>query len=68
MPLRKTIEVITRLAAEGALKQYAIAGAVAALNHIQPTLTEDLDVLVSVGDFEQRSSGLIVLTRSGISA
>jgi hypothetical protein len=62
MPLRKTIEVVTRLAAEGAIKQYAIAGAVAALNYIQPTLTEDLDVLVSVSDFEQRRSGLILLT------
>jgi hypothetical protein len=61
MPLRKTIEVITKLAAEGAIKQYAIAGAVAALNYIQPTLTEDLDVLVSVGDFEKRESGLLTL-------
>lgn len=62
MPLRKTIEVVTKLAAEGAIKQYAIAGAVAALNYIQPTLTEDLDVLISIEDFEQRSSGLILLT------
>jgi hypothetical protein len=61
MALRKTIEVITRLAAEGAIKQYAIAGAVAALNYIEPTLTEDLDILISVGDFEERTSGLIVL-------
>src|SRR5260370_17955991 len=61
MPLRKTIEVITKLAAEGAIKQYAIVGAVAALNYIQPTLTEDLDVLVSVGDFERRESGLLTL-------
>jgi hypothetical protein len=42
MPLRKTIEVVAKLAAEGAIRQYAIAGAVAALNYIQPTLTEDL--------------------------
>jgi hypothetical protein len=39
MPLRKTIGVIAKLAAEGAIRQYAIAGAVAALNYIQPTLT-----------------------------
>jgi hypothetical protein len=35
---------------------------VAALNHIQPTLTEDLDILVSVGAFEKRESGLILLS------
>ena len=37
------------------------AGAVAALNYIQPTLTEDLDVLVSIAHFERRQSGLILL-------
>jgi hypothetical protein len=58
MPLRKTIGVIAQLAAEGAIRQYAIAGAVAALNYIQPTLTEDLDILISVEDLEERRSGL----------
>lgn len=61
MSLRKTIEVVTRLAEKGALQQYAIAGAVAALNYIQPTLTEDLDILVSISHFEKRQSGLILL-------
>lgn len=62
MTLRKTIEVVAKLAAEGTIRQYAIAGAVAALNYIQPTLTEDLDILVSVECFEERASGLILLT------
>ena len=61
MSLRRTIEVVTRLAKAGAIRDYAIAGAVAALNYIQPTLTEDLDVLVSVAHFDQRPSGLILL-------
>jgi hypothetical protein len=61
MPLRKTIEAVAKLAAEGAIRQYAIAGAVAALNYIQPTLTEDLDILVSVEDLEERASGLVLL-------
>jgi hypothetical protein len=60
MPLRRTIEVITGLAERGVIRQYAIAGAVAALNYIEPTLTEDLDILVSVADFEHKS-GLILL-------
>ena len=47
MPLEKTIEVVIKLAEQGTMKQYAITGAVAALNYIQPTFTEDLDVLVS---------------------
>jgi hypothetical protein len=61
MSLRKTIEVVTKLAAAGAIGDYAIAGAVAALNYIQPTLTEDLDILVSIDGFGQRPSGLLLL-------
>jgi hypothetical protein len=61
MSLPKTIEVVTRLAEKGAVRQYAIADAVAALNYIQPTLTEDLDILVSTEHFEKRPSGLILL-------
>src|SRR6202034_4071426 len=33
-----------------------------ALNYIEPTLTEDLDILISVADFEKRASGLLLLT------
>lgn len=62
MSLRNTIAVVTRLAERGAIQRYAITGAVAALNYIQPTLTEDLDILVSIAHFEQRQSGLILLT------
>jgi len=60
--MRKTIEVITKLAERGAFRSYAIAGAVAALNYIEPTLTEDLDILISVADFGSHRSGLILLT------
>jgi hypothetical protein len=38
----------------------------AALSYIQPFFTEDLDVLVSVADFDERPSGLIL--QSGIEA
>lgn len=62
MSLRATIEVITKLAEQGALQRYAIAGAVAALNYIEPTLTEDLDILISVAHFDRRQSGLILLS------
>jgi hypothetical protein len=62
MSLRKTIEVVTRLEDQGAIRRYTIAGAVAALNYIQPTLTEDLDILISVSDFGTHKSGLLLLT------
>jgi hypothetical protein len=62
MSLRKTVEVVTRLATSGVIESYAIAGAVAALNYIQPTLTEDLDILVSFAHFEGHPSGLILLS------
>ena len=61
MTMQKAIEVVTKLAADGVIKDYAITGAVAALNYIQPTLTEDLDILVSTRDFGVRASGLILL-------
>lgn len=62
MSIRKTIEVISKLAETGAIENYAITGAIGALNYIQPTLTEDLDVLVSIAHFDSRQSGLILLT------
>jgi hypothetical protein len=61
MSLRKTIEVVVKLAERGVIHRYAIAGAVAALNYIEPALTEDLDILISIQDFERRRSGLILL-------
>lgn len=61
MPLQKTIEAVATLAKKGVIERYAIAGAVAALNYIQPTLTEDLDILVSVAAFQKRGSGLLLL-------
>jgi hypothetical protein len=62
MTMRAAIEVVAKLAQDGVIKDYAITGAVAALFYTQPALTEDLDILVSVADFEQRGSGLILLT------
>jgi hypothetical protein len=62
MSLQTAIEVVTKLTERKVVRSYAIAEAVAALNYVQPTFTEDLDILVSVGDFEMRQSGLILLT------
>jgi hypothetical protein len=59
--LRKSIAVIAKLKEQGVLEEYAISGAVAALNYIEPFLTADLDILISVGDLESRKSGLVLL-------
>ncbi|MGH6877294.1 MAG: hypothetical protein ACREHV_07945 [Rhizomicrobium sp.] len=61
MPLATAIEVVTNLAKRGVVERYAIAGAVAALNYIQPTLTEDLDILVSINSFQAHRSELLPL-------
>jgi hypothetical protein len=61
MSLRKTIEVVTKLAERGVIERYAIAGAIAALNYIEPTLTQDLDILISAAHFEQSRTGLLLL-------
>jgi hypothetical protein len=57
MSLSKTIEVVTKLAEQGVIERYAIAGAVAALNYIEPTLTEDLDILVIICTFRAAPIG-----------
>ena len=62
MSLYKAIEVIAKLAETSVIQHYAIAGAVAALNYVQPTFTEDLDILVSIGHFDTHRSGLILPT------
>lgn len=61
MTMHKAIEVVTKLAEQGVVKDYAITGAVAALAYVQPMLTQDLDILVSVADLEERVSGLVLL-------
>ena len=50
MGMRQTLDVINRMQADGIIGKYAIAGAVAAYNYIEPAVTDDLDILVSFGD------------------
>ena len=42
--MQKTIRVIDRLQKEGIIKEYAIAGGVAAIFYVEPILTYDLDI------------------------
>jgi len=45
--MKQTLDVINRMEADGIIGRYAIAGAVAAYNYIEPALTNDLDILLS---------------------
>src|SRR5262249_36103123 len=45
--MKQTLDVLNRMEADGAIDRYAIAGAVAAYNYIEPTVTDDLDILLS---------------------
>jgi len=47
MSIGKTLQALNQMVADGIVEQYAIAGAVAALNYIEPSVTEDLDILIS---------------------
>jgi len=53
--------------ADGVIGRYAIAGAVAAYNYIEPAVTDDLDILVSFREARhQAASGLITLAPKGV--
>jgi hypothetical protein len=45
--MKQTLDIINAMAADGIIGRYAVAGAVAAYNYIEPALTNDLDILVS---------------------
>ena len=62
MGMIETIKVINKMEADGVIGRYAIGGAFAASYYVEPTLTEDLDILLSfeVGA-SQKKSGLVTL-------
>ena len=47
MGMKQTLDVLNAMEADGIIGRYALAGAVAAYNYIEPTVTEDLDILVA---------------------
>src|SRR5260370_32295095 len=62
MGMKQTIEVINRMEADGIISRYAIAGAVAAYNYVEPALTDDLDIMIAFETTQaQPQSGLITL-------
>jgi hypothetical protein len=60
--MKQTLDVINRMEADGVIGRYAIAGAVAAYNYIEPAVTSDLDILVSFAEpAKPQRAGLISL-------
>jgi hypothetical protein len=62
MGMKQTLDVVNAMEADGVIGRYAIAGAVAAYNYIEPTVTEDIDILISLDISSSASrSGLVTL-------
>jgi hypothetical protein len=62
MGMKQTLDVINKMEADRVISRYAIAGAVAAYNYIEPTLTEDMDLLVSFpSETDEPQPGLLSL-------
>src|SRR5215216_3761410 len=47
MGMKQTLDVINKMEADGIIGRHAIAGAVAAYNYVEPTVTNNLGILVS---------------------
>lgn len=61
--MKSAFQVINQMQAHGVIGDYAVAGAIAALNYIEPTLTSDLDILISVEHLKALSpAGLISIS------
>jgi hypothetical protein len=62
MGMKQTLDIINRMEADGIIGRYAIAGAVAAYNYVEPTVTEDVDILIAFDAGQHRpQSGLVTL-------
>jgi hypothetical protein len=59
--LTNAFQIINRMVEDGIIRKYAVTGAVAALNYTEPTVTEDLDVLISFDELESGSTGIATL-------
>ena len=62
MAIKETLEIINAMESAGVIGRYAIAGAVAAYNYIEPAVTDDLDILISFREpHQQTETGLVTL-------
>ena len=66
MAIKETLEIINAMEADGVIGRYAIAGAVAAYNYIEPAVTDDLDILISFRKSHQQTETALVHRKEGI--
>jgi len=52
--MKETFAVLNQMVADGAIENYAVAGAIGAIFYVEPFLTQDLDVLVVTPDAKYR--------------
>src|SRR5271170_3273383 len=57
--MEKTLAVINQMQADGVIDKFAIGGAVGAFFYLEPTVTDDLDIFVTL---DAQAGGVIVLT------
>ena len=60
MGIKQTLDVLNEMERDGVFGRYAIGGAVAAYNYVEPAVTDDLDIFVSFR--EESATGLVSLT------
>ena len=52
--MKKTFQVLNQMVVDGAIENYAVAGAIGAIFYVEPSLTQDIDVLVVTPDARYR--------------
>ena len=62
MALEDTFRVLNSMVGDGIFRRYAVTEAVAALNYVEVTSTVDLDILISIDDLTNPSTGLATIT------
>jgi hypothetical protein len=60
--MKQTLDVINQMEADGIIGRYAIAGAVAAYNYIEPAATDDLSSFRSTKRQRRRKVPLFIHT------
>lgn len=59
--MERVLQVLNRMQADGVVERYAIGGGIAAINYIEPYLTDDLDIFIPVSAVAVGEAGLVSL-------
>lgn len=59
--MERVLQVINQMQADGVVENYAIGGGIAAIYHLEPYPTDDIDVFIPVAAVQVGEAGLISL-------